>query len=147
HPPRAGSDNAGLYPPWPEKRRADGRSFRRDHNRMNVRQEHTRMIREEALRLGFMFCGIAEAAFLDEEAPRLEKWLREGSHGSMPYMENYFDKRLGPRLLVPGARSVISLGLNYYTSRQQTDRGAPKISRYAYGKDYHFVIKDKLKEL
>lgn len=109
--------------------------------------EHTRMIKAEASRLGFMFCGISRADFLSEEAPRLEKWLREGRHGSMQYMENHFDKRLDPRLLVENARSVISLGLNYYTPESQKDPEAPKISRYAYGKDYHFVIKDKLKEL
>lgn len=94
-----------------------------------------------------MFCGIARAGFLEEEAPRLEKWLREDRHGSMKYMENHFEKRLDPRLLVENAKSVISLGLNYYTGEMQEDAGAPKISRYAYGKDYHFVIKDKLKEL
>lgn len=94
-----------------------------------------------------MFCGIAKAGFLEEEAPRLENWLKNNMHGEMQYMENHFDKRLDPRLLVDGARSVISLGLNYYTKNKQSDPGAPKISQYAYGTDYHFVIKDKLKEL
>src|SRR3546814_1536901 len=100
---------------------------------MSAHQEHTRMIKEEARRLVFLFCGIARAGFLEEEAPRLEKWLQEERHGSMQYMENYFDKRLDPRLLVPGTRSVISLGLNYYTPQQQQDPEAPKISQYAYG--------------
>ncbi|WP_036691771.1 tRNA epoxyqueuosine(34) reductase QueG [Pedobacter glucosidilyticus] len=105
------------------------------------------MIKAEAKRLGFMFCGIAKADFLAEEAPKLEQWLKEGRHGKMSYMENHFDKRLDPRLLVDGAKSVISVALNYYTPQQQTDTEAPKISKYAYGTDYHFVIKDKLKAL
>lgn len=94
-----------------------------------------------------MFCGISKATFLEEEAPRLEAWLRQGKQGKMSYMENHFDKRLDPRKLVEGAKSVISLGLNYYTNAQQGDPAAPKISKYAYGKDYHDVIKGKLKEL
>jgi len=94
-----------------------------------------------------MFCGIAKADFLEEEAPRLETWLKKGMQGEMQYMENYFDKRLDPRLLVDGARSVISLGLNYYTDQIQLDPLAPKISKYAYGDDYHQVIKSKLKQL
>ncbi len=94
-----------------------------------------------------MFCGIAKAEFLEEEAPRLEKWLNNNMHGEMQYMENYFDKRLDPRLLVDGAKSVISLGLNYYTEEQQADPSSPKISKYAYGNDYHQVIKEKLRQL
>ena len=94
-----------------------------------------------------MFCGIAEAGFLEEEAPRLEAWLKNGMQGGMQYMENHFDKRLDPRLLVDGAKSVISLGLNYYTEQNQNDPFAPKISQYAYGEDYHTVIKAKLKAL
>lgn len=94
-----------------------------------------------------MFCGIAKAGFLEEEAPRLEAWLKQGRHGEMQYMENHFDKRLDPRLLVDGAKSVISLALNYYTDNTQNDPEAPKLSKYAYGTDYHFVIKDKLKQL
>ena len=94
-----------------------------------------------------MFCGIAKAEFLESEAPRLENWLKQGMHGEMQYMENYFDKRLDPRLLVDGAKSVISLGLNYYSDHKQTDGHAPKISKYAFGADYHTVIKDKLKLL
>ncbi len=113
----------------------------------NKQQVYTNMIKAEAKRLGFMFCGIAKADFLAEEAPKLEQWLKEGRHGKMSYMENHFDKRLDPRLLVDGAKSVISVALNYYTPQQQTDTEAPKISKYAYGTDYHFVIKDKLKAL
>lgn len=105
------------------------------------------MIKDEAKRLGFVFCGIAKAEFLEEEAPRLEKWLKGQMHGEMAYMENHFDKRLDPRLLVDDAKSVISLGFNYYTADLQKDKSAPKISRYAYGMDYHSVIKDKLREL
>jgi epoxyqueuosine reductase len=108
---------------------------------------YSSLVKREAERLGFMFCGISKAEFLEEEAPRLEAWLKKGMHGEMRYMENYFDKRLDPRLLFDGAKSVISLGLNYYTDQQQTDPAAPKLSRYAFGADYHHVIKDKLKQL
>ena len=103
-------------------------------------------IKAEARRLGFLSCGISEAAFLEEEAPRLERWLKQGMHGEMSYMEDYFDKRLDPRKLVPGARSVISLLYNYFPS-QQPREDSYKVSKYAYGEDYHFVIKRKLKEL
>lgn len=94
-----------------------------------------------------MQCGIAKAEFLEEEAPRLEKWLDNNHHGEMAYMKNHFDKRLDPRLLVEGAKSVISLTLNYYPEEEQTDPDAPKLSKYAYGADYHQVIKAKLFEL
>jgi len=94
-----------------------------------------------------MYCGISKADFLEEEAQRLEDWLNRDYHGKMSYMANHFDKRLDPRLLVDGAKSVVSLLLNYYPQETQADADAPKISKYAYGKDYHFVIKDKLKEL
>jgi epoxyqueuosine reductase len=103
----------------------------------------TEFVKKEAKRLGFDFCGISKATFLGEEAPRLEKWLKSNQHGEMNYMENYFDKRLDPRLLVEGAQSVISLLYNYYPSEAQIP-GAPKISKYAYGDDYHEVIKTKL---
>lgn len=109
-------------------------------------QKHTAIIKKEAKRLGFDFCGISKASFLEEEAPRLEKWLNENRHGKMDYMANHFDKRLDPRLLVDGAKSVVSLLYNYYPSQQQTEN-APKLSKYAYGNDYHDVIRDKLKEL
>jgi len=105
------------------------------------------MIKAEAQRLGFGYCGISKATFLEEEAPRLEKWLLQNMHGRMKYMENYFDKRLDPRKLVDGARSVISVLLNYFPFRQQVHPDVPKISKYAYGTDYHFVAKEKLKEL
>jgi len=111
------------------------------------KQAYTDMIKAEAKKLGFMFCGIAKAGFLEEEAPKLEKWLKNNMHGEMQYMENHFDKRLDPRLLVDDAKSVISLGLNYFTENEQVDPSAPKISKYAYGEDYHYVIKDKLKQL
>lgn len=113
----------------------------------NQAEKYSRMIKQEALRLGFMSCGIAKATFLEEEAPRLESWLKAGHQGEMSYMENYFDKRLDPRLLVEGAKSVVSLTLNYYTDETQKDVSAPKISKYAYGTDYHSVIKAKLQEL
>ena len=107
---------------------------------------YTHFVKNQAKKLGFLSCGISKAEFLEEEAPRLEQWLKEGKHGKMAYMESHFDKRLDPRLLVPGAKSVVSLLLNYYTEEAQTN-DAPKISKYAYGTDYHFVIKDKLKQL
>jgi len=99
-----------------------------------LKNTYTQFVKSEARRIGFDFCGISKAEFLEEEAPRLEKWLKENRHGQMKYMENYFDKRLDPRLLVDGARSVISLLYNYYPAQQQTS-DAPKISKYAYGQD------------
>ncbi len=114
---------------------------------MNSIQKHTKLIKTEAKRLGFLSCGISKAEFLEEEAPRLEKWLNKNMHGQMHYMENHFDKRLDPTKLVEDSKSVISLLLNYYPTEEQKDKTAPKISKYAYGTDYHFVIKDKLKEL
>ena len=96
--------------------------------------------------MGFDYCGISRAEFLEEEAPRLENWLKKGMHGKMQYMENYFDKRLNPTLLVEGAKSVISLMLNYFPA-QELNKSDYKISKYAYGNDYHEVIKDKLKLL
>ncbi|MEH6682476.1 MAG: tRNA epoxyqueuosine(34) reductase QueG [Sediminicola sp.] len=108
--------------------------------------KNTQLIKDEAKRLGFLSCGISEATFMEEEAPRLEKWLNNNMHGEMGYMENHFDKRLDPRLLVDGAKSVISLLLNYYPEEKQ-DPDTYKISKYAYGQDYHHVIKGKLKSL
>src|ERR1700679_919620 len=108
---------------------------------------YSTLIKNEAEKLGFMFCGISEAEFLEAEAPRLEEWLKKGMHGEMQYMENHFDKRLDPRLLVDDAKSVISLGLNYFTDKEQAYPLGPKISKYAYGADYHQVIKEKLKQL
>ena len=104
------------------------------------------IVKQIAQRLGFMACGISKATFLEEEAPRLEKWLMQNHHGEMGYMARNFDKRLDPRKLVPGAKSVVSLLYNYYPNASQTDKDAPKLARYAYGKDYHHVIKDKLFE-
>ncbi|WP_394342841.1 tRNA epoxyqueuosine(34) reductase QueG [Sinomicrobium pectinilyticum] len=115
---------------------------------IDVKHRYTERIKAEAKRLGFMSCGISKAEFLEEEAPRLEQWLKQNMHGEMGYMENHFDKRLDPRLLVEGAKSVISLTLNYFPEEVQSqDTDSPKISKYAYGRDYHFVIKDKLKQL
>lgn len=114
---------------------------------MNASELHSKQIKEHAKRLGFLSCGISKAGFLEDEAPRLEQWLAQGHHGSMTYMERNFDKRLDPTKLVPGAKSVVSLLYNYYPSAKQSDKEAPKLSKYAYGKDYHFVVKEKLKEL
>lgn len=113
---------------------------------MIAKEKHTAIIKSEAKRLGFLTCGISKAGFLEQEAPRLEKWLNNNMQGQMNYMENHFDKRLDPTLLVEGAKSVISLLLNYYPSEFQKE-DSYKISKYAYGHDYHFVIKEKLKEL
>ncbi len=113
---------------------------------MDRRAADTAFIKAEAKRLGFLSCGIAKAGFLEEEAPRLEKWLQEGRHGQMTWMEQHFDKRLDPTLLVDGAKSVISVLLNYFPEQTQRD-DSYHISKYAYGEDYHFVIKDKLREL
>lgn len=110
-------------------------------------QSYSDKIREEAYRLGFGFVGIAKAEQMDEEARRLEAWLNQGLHGKMGYMANHFDKRIDPRKLVDGAKSVVTLLFNYFTDEKQTDPDAPKISKYAYGKDYHLVVKDKLKDL
>lgn len=104
------------------------------------------LIKQEALRLGFSACGISKAGFLENEAQHLEKWLNEGRHGKMKYMENHFDMRLNPTLLVPGAKSVVSLLYNYHNPQKPTE-GAPRISQYAFGEDYHRVVKDKLFEL
>lgn len=113
---------------------------------INNKGKYTQFIKAESKRLGFLSCGISKAGFLENEAPRLEKWLTNQMNGQMSYMENHFDKRLDPTLLVDGAKSVISLLLNYYPSEEQNP-DSYKISKYAFGQDYHFVIKDKLKEL
>ncbi|MFC4739288.1 tRNA epoxyqueuosine(34) reductase QueG [Flavobacterium ponti] len=113
---------------------------------MNAKEKYTKSIKEEAKRLGFLSCGISKAGFLEEEAPRLENWLNKNRNGQMSYMENHFDKRLNPTLLVDDAKSVISLLLNYYPAELQNP-DSYKISKYAYGQDYHFLIKEKLKEL
>ncbi|PWJ39105.1 tRNA epoxyqueuosine(34) reductase QueG [Sediminitomix flava] len=108
-------------------------------------RKRTEWIKHKANELGFDFCGIAKADFLEEEAQGLEKWLTQGMHGKMSYMENHFDKRLDPRKLVPGAKSVVMLMLNYYPEKDLAQENELKIAKYAYGKDYHFIIKDKLK--
>ena len=110
---------------------------------MKNKKHYTELIKNEAKRLGFISCGISRAEFLEEEAPRLEKWLKMNMHGEMKYMENYFEKRLDPSKLVDDAKSVISLSYNYYPKDLQ-NKEAPKVSKYAYGIDYHYVIKEKL---
>lgn len=112
---------------------------------INSKEIYSKFIKEEAKRLGFISCGISKAGFLEQEAPRLENWLKNNRNGQMAYMENHFDKRLDPTLLVDDGKSVVSLLLNYYPDFKQNDESF-KISKYAYGQDYHFVIKDKLKE-
>lgn len=108
---------------------------------------YSQLIKQKSNDLGFFYCGISKAGFLEQEASQLEQWLKEQKNGKMSYMENHFDKRLDPRLLVDNAKSVVSLALNYFPENLQNDPSAPKLSKYAYGEDYHFVIKDKLKEL
>ena len=110
---------------------------------MKNKKHYTELIKNEAKRLGFISCGVSRAEFLEDEAPRLEKWLKNNMHGEMKYMENYFEKRLDPSKLVDDAKSVISLSYNYYPKDLQ-NKEAPKISKYAYGMDYHYVIKEKL---
>jgi epoxyqueuosine reductase len=109
-------------------------------------QHRTDFIKSEATRLGFLSCGISKAGFLEEEAPRLENWLKQNQHGKMDYMADYFDKRLDPTLLVPDSKSVISLLINYFPSEQQ-NKDSYKISKYAYGKDYHNIIRKKVIKL
>ena len=113
---------------------------------LNNPLKYTQLIKSEAKRLGFISCGISKSGFLEEEAPRLENWLTKKMHGEMRYMESHFDKRLDPTKLVEGSKSVISLLLNYFPHEFQRENSY-KISKYAYGTDYHFVIKDKLKQL
>ncbi len=110
---------------------------------MKNKKHYTELIKNEAKRLGFISCGISRAEFLEDEAPRLEKWLKMKMNGEMKYMENYFEKRLDPRKLVNDAKSIISLTYNYYPEDLQ-NKEAPKVSKYAYGMDYHYVIKEKL---
>lgn len=113
---------------------------------INNKEKYTQLIKAESQRLGFLSCGISKAGFLEEEAPRLETWLNQNMQGQISYMENHFDKRLNPTLLVDGAKSVISLLLNYYPLELQ-NQDSYKVSKYAYGQDYHSVIKEKLNEL
>ncbi|HUX84147.1 MAG TPA: tRNA epoxyqueuosine(34) reductase QueG [Chitinophagaceae bacterium] len=113
---------------------------------MAIGEQYSQIIKAEAARLGFTYCGIARAERLDEDADRLEQWLKAGMQGTMKYMEDHFEMRVDPRLIVPGAQSVITLMLNYFPEEQQ-DPKAPRISKYAYGKDYHEVIRTRLREL
>jgi len=114
---------------------------------LSIEEKYTRQIKEKAKDLGFFYCGVSKADFLEEEAKHLESYLKNNFNGKMTYMENHFDKRLDPRLLVDDAKVVVSLLMNYHPNEIQTDKAAPKISKYAYGQDYHFIIKDKLKSL
>lgn len=104
-------------------------------------------IKARSQELGFFYCGFSKAEFLEDEARKLDLWLKSGFHGKMGYMENHYDKRLDPRKLFDGARTVVSMALNYFPSEDLSSEEIPKISKYAYGEDYHFVIKDKLKQL
>lgn len=110
---------------------------------MSSAEKNTHFIKQAASELGFGYCGIARAVPLDDDARRLEQWLSKGLHGSMQYMENYFDLRVDPTRLVPGAKSVITLLQNYFPSEKQ-EAGTPRIAKYAFGKDYHEVIREKL---
>ena len=111
-----------------------------------MKKKQTISVKKIAAELGFDFCGVAKAIKLDEDAKRLESWLNKGMHGNMHYMERYFDMRIDPCKLVTGAKSVITLLLNYFPDEKQSD-DALKISKYAYGKDYHVVIREKLNKL
>ena len=113
----------------------------------NIIEENTRKIKQKAVELGFTYCGVSKAAFLEEESDKLETWLSKGFQGKMGYLERNFDKRLDPRLLVDDAKSIISVLLNYYPKEEVENEDGLKVSKYAYGKDYHYVIKDKLKLL
>ena len=113
---------------------------------MSSPKSNTATIKQKALDLGFSDIGISKADFLEQESQVLKKWLSDGFHGEMQYMENHFEKRTDPRKLVEGAKSVISVLLNYYPAAKQIEN-TYKISKYAYGKDYHYVIKDKLQNL
>ena len=114
---------------------------------MTKAETYSAYIKDWAKQLGFLACGISRARFLEEEAPRLEAWLKKDYHGSMQWMENHFDMRLDPTKLVPGAKSVVSLLLNYFPEETQQNEQSPKISKYSYGKDYHRVMKNKLHTL
>ena len=114
---------------------------------MSLKSYHTDFIKNKAIDLGFISCGISKSGFLQDEIGRFENWLKNNYHGKMSYMERNFDKRLDTTKLVEGSKSVISLLYNYYPSKKLNDQNNFKISKYAYGKDYHFIIKNKLKTL
>ncbi len=113
---------------------------------MSIGEKHKKLIKSEAYRLGFDFVGVSKAEFLEEDAPRLENYLKKNLNGKMAYMENHFDKRLDPRLLVDDAKTVVSFLINYFPEEKQNEN-SPKIAKYAYGQDYHLVIRQKLNEL
>lgn len=113
---------------------------------MDIVGSNTKKIKQKALELGFSAIGISKADFLENESKQLKEWLNNGNHGEMQYMENHFDKRVDPRKLVDGAQSVISVLYNYYPEEKQIEN-TYKVSKYAYGRDYHFVLKEKLYEL
>ncbi|MFV0237570.1 MAG: epoxyqueuosine reductase, partial [Flavobacteriales bacterium] len=113
---------------------------------MQFKKKYSQLIKEKALSLGFLNCGVSKAGFLEEDAPRLENWLNENRSGKMSYMQNHFDKRLDPTKLVEGSKSIISLLYNYYPSELQKNN-TYKIAKYAYGEDYHLVVKKKVWEL
>jgi len=113
---------------------------------LNSIEKNTALIKNKAKELGFFFCGISKADFLEEEAKHLDNYLKNNYHGGMSYMENHYDKRLDPRLLVDNAKTVVSLLMNYYPENHQSQSDPVKISKYAYGEDYHFIIKDKLED-
>lgn len=112
----------------------------------SAKEKHTKLIKRKAAELGFDSCGISKAEKLHEEEAKLESWLAQGFHGKMAYLENHFDKRLDPTKLVPDSKSVITLTYNYYPGKEVENQDF-KVAKYAYGTDYHFVIKDKLKSL
>jgi epoxyqueuosine reductase len=111
---------------------------------LNLLQKNTAIVKQRARELGFNYCGIAKATYLDEDARRLESWLNQNMHGKMQYMENHFDMRVDPRKLVPGAKSVITVLKNYFPKEQQSN-SSPLIAKYAFGMDYHEVIRAQLK--
>ena len=137
---RQGGDTKCLRTPGKNKTSHTRRFLVLNHTK------NTQFLKQAAKKLGFSFCGIAKAEKLDKEGNQLETWLNKGYHGKMGYMENHFEKRIDPRELVPGAKSVICLVYNYYPETELPSQNH-KIARYAYGEDYHHVIKDKLSEL
>ncbi|MFM8744886.1 MAG: QueG-associated DUF1730 domain-containing protein, partial [Cytophagales bacterium] len=132
---KSNSSDTPLAPPS----RGELKPVKAEGNSINIRntQSNTHLIKSIATQLGFSFCGISKAEFLSEEAPKLEEWLKRGYQGKMSYLENHFDKRLDPRKLVPGARSVITLVYSYFPKQEITSDDAYKVARYAYGEDYH----------
>ena len=112
-----------------------------------TRDQRTHLLKEAARELGFAYVGVSKAEYMEPEARRLEEWLHQGYQGKMSYLENHFDKRVDPTLLVPGAKTVVSLLYNYYPEDDTPSTKVPKVARYAYGQDYHYVIKDKLRAL